>query len=145
MEESEKGPESAEEKIEEPAAAGAGGPSEQNLSEEEIRARIEDQVRRLRVEDLMLESVASILNLTARRIAKEDERDLEQAKVGIEAVRAWVELLPEEAAKQVKAALSELQMLYAKQAGGGETEGGEPEAPGGEKPPSGLWTPHERS
>ena len=60
--------------------------------------------------------MVSLLNLTARRIAKEDERDLEQARVGIEAVRAVVDLLDAEPAKQVRSALSELQVLYAKQA-----------------------------
>jgi hypothetical protein len=138
-----------------------GGGSEP--SQEELRARLEDQIRRLKVEDLLVESTVSVLNLTARRIAKEDERDLEQARIGIEAVRAWVELLPEEAAGQIRNALSELQMLYAQAAEGkplggeraeaGETgpaTGGEPPSrppqpqqpsPGGEKAPPRLWTP----
>ncbi len=93
-------------------------------SEAEVRARIEEQIRNLRVEDLMVESVVSVLNLTARRIAKEDERDLEQARIGIDAVRAWVDLLPDDAATQIRNALSELQMLYAQAAEGGEKGGG---------------------
>ena len=99
-------------------------------TEEEVRARIEEQIRNLRVQDLMVESVVSVLNLTARRIAKEDERDLDQARVGIDAVRAWVDLLPDEAATQIRNALSELQMLYAAAVEGGGT--GEP-GPGSEK------------
>jgi hypothetical protein len=127
-------------------------------SEEEVRARLEEQIRKLRVQDLMVESVVSVLNLTARRIAKEDERDLEQARVGIDAIRAWVELLPEEAAKQIRQALSELQMLYAQavEGGGGGGEGDPPQGPGpaggtepqqppqqpsGSEPPPRLWTP----
>jgi hypothetical protein len=123
-------------------------------NEEEIRARLEEQVRKLRVQDLMVESVVSVLNLTARRIAKEDERDLEQARVGIDAIRAWVDLLPEEAAKQIRQALSELQMLYAQavEGGGGGGEGDAPQSPGtprgteprqpsGSEPPPRLWTP----
>lgn len=112
----------------------------------------------------MLQSVASLVNLTARRIAKEDERDLEQARVGIEAVRGLVDLLEPEPQRQVREALSELQMLYAQASGGGEEgppAGGEdgpperepsqpppqqqqapprPQGPGGSK----LWTPHQR-
>jgi hypothetical protein len=128
------------------------GASEAQPSEEEMRARIEEQLRKVRVQDLLLESVVSIINLTARRIAKEDERDLEQARVGIEAVRAVVGLLDPEAAKQVRGALSEVQMLYARQAGqapegpeeGGEEAPPEPEQrpPGGaQRGPSKLWTP----
>jgi hypothetical protein len=99
-------------------------------SQEELRARLEEQLRNLRVQDLIVESVVSVLNLTARRIAKEDERDLEQGRIGIEAVRAWVGLLPEEAANQIRQALSELQLLYAQAAEGGQP-GGDPSAPGG--------------
>jgi hypothetical protein len=125
-------------------------------SQEELRARLEEQLRQLRVEDLLVESIVSVLNLTARRIAKEDERDLEQAQVGIEAIRAWIELIPPEAAEQIRNALSELQVLYAQAAGGGEAgdseesppEGGGPTPPPqpqpqsrpGEPPPR-LWTP----
>jgi hypothetical protein len=131
------------------------GPPE-GSSEEELRARIEQQLQKLRVQDLMVESVASVLNLTARRIAKPDERDLEQARVGIEAVRAWVDLLPGDVAKHIRDALSELQMLYAKEAEGagaspaGEAEGetppekaaeGRPPPRRGSKPPPRLWTP----
>ena len=86
--------------------------------EDEVRARLEEEIKKVRIEDVILQSVISILNLTARRIAKEDERDLEQARMGIEACRALVDQLPEEPAKQVREALSELQMLYAKEAGG---------------------------
>jgi hypothetical protein len=126
-----------------------GGPQP---SQEELRERIEDQLRKVRVQDLLLESVVGVINLSARRIAKEDERDLEQARVGIEAVRAVVSLLDDEPAKQVRSALSEVQMLYARHAGGGSAEpegGGEVPLGGGEAPsgegaqrgPSRLWTP----
>ena len=127
--------------------------AEAQPSEEEVRARIEEQLRKVRVQDLLLESVVSVINLAARRIAKEDERDLDQARAGIEAVRRLVDLLDPEPAKQVRSALSEVQVLYAKQAGGGggeEPAGGGEEPAGGQERPSGggaqqgpsrLWTP----
>jgi hypothetical protein len=122
-------------------AAGEGGPSE-----EEMRRQLEEEIRKVRMEDVLVQSVVSILNLAARRIAKEDERDLEQGRLGIDAARALVELLPAERGKQVQQAISELQLLYAKLAadGGGEEDapapGAEAEAPP-RKPDSGLWTP----
>ena len=73
----------------------------------------------------MLQSVVSILNLSARRIAKDDERDLAQAKVGIDAARALVDLVKPDAQPQLRQAISELQVLYAKHAGEGGGEGGE--------------------
>jgi hypothetical protein len=129
-----------------------GGAEASQPTQEELRERLEEQLRKVRVQDLLLESVVSVLNLTARRIAKEDERDLEQARIGIEAVRAVIGLLDSEPAAQVRSALAEVQMLYAKEAGagapGGE-EGGGPEKPAQEQPPGGaqrqgpskLWTP----
>ena len=82
-----------------------------------------------------------------------------QARVGIEATRAVVDLLDPEQAEQVRSALSQVQVLYAKQAeeGGREPgEGGpEPTAQAGREQedaeaagrrsaargPSKLWTP----
>jgi hypothetical protein len=117
-----------------------GQPGDQppTAEQEELQRRLEEQLRQLRVQDLLLESVASILNLSARRIGKEDERDLEQARVGIEAVRAVLELLDEAPRAQVREALSQVQMLYARESkGAGEAE---PERKAPEPPPR-LWTP----
>src|SRR6185312_1578575 len=99
-----------------------GQPSEGQPSEEELRAQLEDEIRRVRVEDVILQSVVSILNLSARRIAKDDERDLEQAKIGIDAGSALVELVNPEAQPQLRQAISELQVLYAKHAGEGPAD-----------------------
>ncbi len=127
-------------------------PAPDQPSEEELRERIEEGLRKVRVQDVLLESVVTLINLTARRIGKPDERDLDQARVGIEAVRAVVGLLEPEPQAQVRDALSELQMLYARHSGGDEGAGGPqspepaPEAPpasGKPKSPgdSGLWVP----
>jgi hypothetical protein len=124
---------------------------ERQLSEEELRARVEEQLRKVRVQDLLLESVIGILNLAARRIAKEDERDLEQARIGIEAVRAVLDLIEPEPQRAIRDTLSELQMLYARAAQGGEPGGGADGDKAGEhaaepppsrpEPPPRLWTP----
>ena len=128
----------------------SGAPADQ----EELQRRLEQQLREIRVQDLLLESVASILNLSARRIGKEDERDLEQARVGIDAVRAVVDLLDEGPREQVREALAQVQMLYVRESQGGEGEAGgggdqpppeRPPGPGpepkGPEPPPRLWTP----
>lgn len=139
-------------------------PAEEEMrqpTEEELRA-YEEQIRKVRVEDVILQSAVSILNLAARRIAKDDERDLGQAKVGIDAARALTELVPEAAQAQLRQAVSELQLLYAKHSGEGEGdaapgEAAEPSTPsspdpsspagegegggGGKKGDSPLWTP----
>ncbi len=112
--------------------------------------QMEEEMSRIRVQDLLTQSVVSILNLSYRRIAKEDERDLEQAKLGIDAIRALVDMLEPEAQHEVKNALSQIQMAYAQLAGSSPGEapassgssGTEPE--GIRTPPPGLWTPGSR-
>ncbi len=119
--------------------------NEQQPDEEALRAQLEEEIRQVRVEDVVLQSVVSILNLSARRIAKHDERDLDQAKVGIDAARALVDLVKEDARPQLRQAISELQLLYAKHAGEGAGSPPETEPEREESPPpngdSGLWTP----
>jgi hypothetical protein len=146
----------------EPETSQQGG-DEPQLTEEQRRL-LEEQMREVRVEDLLTQTVASVLNLSARRIVKEDEVDLEQARTGIEAVRALVPLLPPEVSEAIRDPLSQVQMLYAQRSGsagaddspggasgqgpapgapsegpGGTTQGspGGPSRSGG----SGLWTP----
>lgn len=144
---------------EQPEPTGQAPPQEPGRpDEEELRARLEDQLKQIRVQDLLLESVASILNLAARRIAKDDERDLDQGRLGIDAVRAVVDLLDEGPREQVREALSQVQMLYVREtrspagdegatdADRASGEAGEsppePDAPRpGPEPPPRLWTP----
>jgi hypothetical protein len=145
-----------------PTASGPGGEQQITPEQQEMLRQMEEEMRKVRVQDLLTQSVVSILNLAARRIAKDDERDLEQGKLGIDAVRALVDLLEPEAGHEVRNALSQIQVLYAQHAGGeGGEEGGGP-APGGpgagpeggsggegpgeapdgsRKPPPGLWVP----
>jgi len=141
-----------------------GSPEGREPTEEELRAHLEEQLRQVRVQDLLVESAASIVNLTVRRIAKADEQDLEQARVGIEAVRGLVDLVDGEVAGQIRSALSELQILYARASRGEPLDGPEdatdaeaqrerpappagppPAAPGepqrAAEPPPRLWTP----
>lgn len=134
-----------------------GGEQQLTAEQEQMMRQMEEEMRRVSVQDLLAQSVVSILNLSYRRIAKEDERDLEQARVGIDAVRATADLLEPEAQREVKNALSQVQMLYAQHAGetpagdappsvsgngpGTQTGPGAGEAAAGQKPPPKLWIP----
>ena len=93
-------------------------------TEEELRAALEEQMRKLRVEDVVLQTVATLVNLAARRLGLtappgEDasaERDIDQARLAIEAVRALLPLTPEDQVEAIRQALSQLQMAFAQQA-----------------------------
>ncbi len=90
-------------------------------TEEELRAALEEQMKRITVHDVLLQTVVTLVNLSARKLglADSEEKDLAQARLGIDAVRALVPLLPEEEMAPIKDALSQLQMAYAKEAGPG--------------------------
>ena len=137
----------------EPTASGTEGAATPDDAEE-LRAQYEEQIRQVRVQDLVLQSAVSILQLSARRIAKEDEKDLEQARIGIDAANAMIDHVPEEAQGELRQAVSELKMLFAQHSGGSgkEPSGGDsgetPDDPPAAKPKpaagsgdSGLWTP----
>lgn len=118
-------------------------------TEEEIRAALEEEMSRVHVGDLVLQSVVSLVNLAARRTGTapglEPERDLEQVQIAIDAVRALipsVEAVAPEQAPAVRDALSQLQLAYVS-AGGPEAPAAEaPSTSGGsEEPPSRIWTP----
>ena len=60
-----------------------------------MRARLEEELRRITVPDVLLQTIVSLVNLGGQRLGltpdTEDMRDLEQARLAIEGVRA---LLP---------------------------------------------------
>jgi hypothetical protein len=129
--------------------------SEQQPSEEELRAALEEEMKRLRVDDILLQSVVSLINLGIRRLGvaegTEDERDLAQSRVAIDSVRALMPILEEVAPDQIPAirdGLSRLQMAYV-QAGGGSdappTGGEPPKPPEPEAPKPGDAGPAQRS
>lgn len=120
-------------------------------SEEELRAALEEQMKRITVKDVLLQTVITLINVSARKLGlagDEKEKDLEQARMGIEGVRAIVPLLPEEEQKAVREPLSQLQVAYAREASG-QTEKPDTPRPApdtqeeGEraKARSKIWTP----
>jgi hypothetical protein len=136
-------------------------PEQHQPTEEELRAQLEEELRRITVRDVMVQTVVSLINLGGQRLGLgeggEDRRDLDQVRLAIEGVRVLLPLVEQENAEQVRPvrdALSQLQMAYAREAGGappgeGGPEGSGPEGGGGPPPRSGprpgeaggLWVP----
>ena len=113
-------------------------------SEDELRAAYEAEIKKIRIEQILLEQVVSIINLGMRRTGlapgTEDERDIEQVRVAIEAVRALLPLIEQSApaqAGQIRDALSQLQMAFVRLGGAPGT----PEQPAPGAPDSGAAEP----
>jgi hypothetical protein len=109
-------------------------------SEEDLRAAYEAELKRIRVEQILLEQVVTLINLGMRRTGlqpgTEDERDPDQVRMAIDAVRALMPLVQDVAGPQagaIREALSQMQLAYVRL--GGEAPGGPPA--GGPPPPGG--------
>jgi hypothetical protein len=128
-------------------------------TEEELRAAYEAELKRLTVDDVVVQTVVSLVNLGGRKAGlapgTEDERDLGQVRTAIESVRALLPLVEAQLgpdAGRIREALSQLQMAYAqlsRESGEPAAEGAEPAEQPAEQPPgpgpaqsSGrLWVP----
>jgi hypothetical protein len=117
-------------------------------SEEEIRA-LEAEMEKLTVDDVLLQTIVTLINLGARKagLAEGTQADLPQVKQAIDAARALLPIVEPnhgEALGPVKEALSRLQMAYVQQSGGQTPpaeEPKDPEGPGPAQESGRLWVP----
>ena len=118
-------------------------------SEEEIRA-LEAELEKLTVDDVLLQTVVTVINLGARKagLAEGAEPDMPQVKQAIDAARALLPLVEPrhgEALGPVRDALSRLQMVYVQRSGGSQETPEEPEqppqGPGPAQQSGRLWIP----
>jgi hypothetical protein len=130
-------------------------------TDEELAAAYEAQLKQIRVEDVLIQTLVSLLNLGGRKAGlspdTEGERDPDQVRQAIEGVRALlpvVEPLLGPDAGQIRDALSQLQLAYTKIASGEapaqpqEPAAGAPEQPADKPEDAGpaqssgrLWVP----
>jgi len=138
--------------------------SEPQLTEEQLR-QIEAEMERITVDDVLLQTLVTLLNLAARKGGLATPQgtpsppapspDLEQMHQAIEGARAILPLVEQRHADQlgpVRDTLSQLQMAYSqlRQGGGGAPPSGEggggeppkqPEGPGPGQSSGRLWVP----
>jgi hypothetical protein len=98
--------------------------SAQPPSDQELREAYEREIKKIRVEHVLLDNVVTLINLGMRRTGvvagTEAERDPAQVKLAIDAVRAHVPLIEQvvpEQASALRDALSQLQLAYVKLSG----------------------------
>jgi hypothetical protein len=112
----------------------------QQISEEELRA-LEAEIDRIHVDDVILQTIVSLINLGARKgaVGAPPEAgipaDYEQLRTAIEAARGLLAVVEPRHSGEVgpiRDALSQLQMAYARGAGGAARVGEPPAGgPGG--------------
>ena len=135
--------------------------SEQQPTEEQLRAEYEQQLKQIKVEDVLVQTVLSLINLGSLRAGvvpgNEGEADPEQLRQAIEGVRALLPLIEPALGpdvSQIRDAVSRLQMEYARLASGAAAPPAQeqppapeadqqpkPEGPGPAESSGRLWVP----
>ena len=109
-----------------------GHQAKRQLSDAELRERLEQELKRLKVSDVLLQSCYTISSLGyGKMTASPEERDLEQARLAIDALRALTPLLegtlPAELTRDLSQVTANMQLAYAKAV---SEQGGEPKPDG---------------
>src|SRR5213593_1886707 len=88
----------------------------QGPSDAELLRQLEEELKKLKVSDLLVQTLYTVSSLGYRRLSDE-HRDLEQARLAIEALRALLPVLEdtvgEELIRDFKQVTANLQLAYA--------------------------------
>ena len=90
-------------------------------SDEELLKQVEDELKKLKVSDLLVQMLYTVSSLGYRKLST-DDRDLDQAKLAIESLRALLPVLegavPDDVLRDFRQVTSNLQLAYAEAAKG---------------------------
>jgi hypothetical protein len=85
-------------------------------ADEKLIQQLEEELKRIKVSDLLVQTVYTVSSLGYGRLGQEN-RDLDQAKMAIEAVRALIPVLegtvPDEAIRDFNQVVANMQLAYA--------------------------------
>jgi predicted nucleic acid-binding protein len=85
-------------------------------TDEQLVQQLEEELKKLKVSDLLVQTLYTVSSLGYRRLSGED-RDLDQARLAIEALRALVPVVEgaasEELIRDFKQVTANLQLAYA--------------------------------
>jgi hypothetical protein len=95
----------------------------QKPPDEELLQQLEEELKKLKVSDLLVQTLYTVSSLGYRKLSDED-RDLEQARLSIEALRVLLPVLEgsvgEEVVRDFKQVTANLQLAYADAAKGAD-------------------------
>jgi predicted nucleic acid-binding protein len=89
---------------------------QEQQSDEELLKQVEEELRKLKVSDLLVQMLYTVSSLGYRKLSAED-RDLEQARLAIESLRAVLPVLEgsisEDVMRDFRQVTANLQLAYA--------------------------------
>jgi hypothetical protein len=96
-----------------------------------------EALKQIKTEDVVVQTVATLVNLAGQKLSVEGAKDSAEAKSAIDAARHMLPLVPDDAVPPIQNALDQVQLLYARESSGG----GEQPPKKDEPPPPKIWTP----
>ena len=115
-----------------------------NEPQQPTEEQLLDALRQIKVEDVVVQTVATLVNLAGQKLSVEGAKDPAEAQKAIDAARQMLPLVPDEAQLPIQNALDQVQMLYVRETSGQPTtEQPTTEQPPRDEPPpaSKIWTP----
>src|ERR671937_1633791 len=89
---------------------------QEQQSDEELLKQVEEELRKLKVSDLLVQMLYTVSSLGYRKLSAED-RDLDQAKLAIESLRAVLPVLEgsisDDVMRDFRQVTANLQLAYA--------------------------------
>jgi hypothetical protein len=110
-----------------------------NEPQQPTEEQLLEALRQIKTEDVVVQTVATLVNLAGQKLSVEGARDPAEAGKAIDAARHMLPLVPDEAKPPIQNALDQIQMLYVRESTG---EAPSDQPPKEEPPPqSKIWTP----
>ena len=103
-----------------------------NEPQQPTEEQLLDALKQIKTEDVVVQTVATLVNLAGQKLSVEGAKDPAEAQKAIDAARHMLPLVPDEAKPPIQNALDQIQMLFVK-----ESSPKEDEPP----PQSKIWTP----
>jgi len=111
-----------------------------NEPQQPTEEQLLEALRQIKTEDVVVQTVATLVNLAGQKLSVEGAKDPAEAKRAIDAARHMLPLVPDEAQPPIQNALDQIQMLYVRESSG-EAPSGDPPKQEPPPPQSKIWTP----
>ena len=110
-----------------------------NEPQQPTEEQLLDALRQIKAEDVVVQTVATLVNLAGQKLSVEGAKDPSEAQKAIDAARHMLPLVPDEAQAPIRNALDQVQLLFVRET----SEQAPTEQPPKDEPPpaSKIWTP----
>ena len=114
-----------------------------NEPQQPTEEQLLEALKQIKTEDVVLQTVATLVNLAGQKLSVEGAKDPVEAQKAIDAARQMIPLVPDEAVGPIQNALDQVQMLYVRESSGQPSAGQPSDQPPKEEPPPKpkIWTP----